>query len=177
MLASYLIGKLLLHIPCWLHFYVGSFCYTSHAGFIFVWEVSLTHPVLFVVVLLGVSLTHPVLASFLSGEFILDKPCWLHFYLARPPPPPPPPPLRVSLTHPVLASFFISGVSLTHPVLVLCIFSGSFSDTCRAGFSFIRGGSLIHPVLASFFFFFLWEVSLTHPVLAFFNYFLSREFL
>ena len=45
---------------------LGSFSYTSCAGFIFIW---------------GVSLTHPMLASFLSGEFLLNIPCWLHFYV------------------------------------------------------------------------------------------------
>ena len=32
--------------PCCLDFYAGNFSYTSHAGFIFMWGVSLTHPVL-----------------------------------------------------------------------------------------------------------------------------------
>ena len=58
----------------------------------------------------GVSLRYPVLASFLSGEFLLHIPCWLHFYLGcfsytsgagfifmR----------GVSLTYPMLASFFL----------------------------------------------------------------------
>ena len=61
-LVSYLGGEFLLHIPYWLHFYVGSFSYTSHAGVIFI---------------CGVSLKHPVLASFLSGKFLLHIPCWL----------------------------------------------------------------------------------------------------
>ena len=39
-------GKFLLHIPCWIRFYLGSFSYTSHAGFSFLWEVSLTRPLL-----------------------------------------------------------------------------------------------------------------------------------
>ena len=43
-----------------------TFSYTSRAGFIFVWEVSLTHP---------------VMASFFCGEFLLHIPCRLHFYL------------------------------------------------------------------------------------------------
>ena len=59
---KFLSGEFLLHVPCWLHFYLGSFSYTSRAGFIFIW---------------GVSLTHPVLASFLSGEFLLHISCWL----------------------------------------------------------------------------------------------------
>ena len=50
--------EFLLHIPCWL-LRVGSFSYTSHAGFIFIW---------------GVSHTHTVLASFLSREFLLHIP-------------------------------------------------------------------------------------------------------
>ena len=48
-----------LHVPCWL-VHVGSFSYTSSAGF-FVW---------------GVSIPHPVLAS-LCGEFLLHILCWL----------------------------------------------------------------------------------------------------
>ena len=71
MRASFLSVQFLLHIPCWIHFYLGSFSYTSHAGFTFLWGVSLIHPklaFLFVVVVLflsicRVSLTHPVLVS------------------------------------------------------------------------------------------------------------------
>ncbi len=73
-------GEFLLHNPCWLHFYVGSFTYTSRNDFIFVWGVSVTHPVLTFNFIWGVSLTHPVLASFLnflSGEFLLHNPCWV----------------------------------------------------------------------------------------------------
>ena len=63
-------GEFLLHIPCWLLFSfsffvglnLGSFSYTSCAGFIF---------------MRGVSLTNPVLALFLSGEFLLHIPCLL----------------------------------------------------------------------------------------------------
>ena len=44
MLALFLSGDFLLHIPCWLYFYLGSFSYTSRADFIFIWGVSLTHP-------------------------------------------------------------------------------------------------------------------------------------
>ena len=79
-------------------FYLGSFPHTSRAGFIFMWEVSLTHP---------------VLASFLSGEFLLHIPRWLHFY-------------AVSFTYTSRAGFiFIWGVSLTHPMLG-CVFFFSF---------------------------------------------------
>ena len=117
-------GSFFLHIPCWLlfqirgvslkhpvllHFYLGSFSYTSHVDFVFIW---------------GVSLTHPTMTSILSGEFLLHIPCWLHFYLGsfcytsragfnfmR----------EVSLTHPIL-TVFMWGVSLTHSVLpsLLC---------------------------------------------------------
>ena len=126
----FLSGEFLLHVPYWLffvvvfnYFYQGSFSYTSHAG-IFIWGLSLTHPVLALIlsaVLLchspcwlhfylgsssytsrsgfiliwGVSLTHPALASFLCGEFVLLIPCCINFYAGR-----------VSLTHPVLASSF-----------------------------------------------------------------------
>ena len=72
----FLSGKFLLHIPCWLHFYLGSFSYTSmlvsqknilgsipytsRAGFIFIWAVSLTHPVLVLI---------------WSADFLLHIPC------------------------------------------------------------------------------------------------------
>ena len=51
-LASFLSGEFLLHIPRWLQ--------------VFFWEVSLTHP---------------VLPLFLCWEFLLHIPCWLRFYL------------------------------------------------------------------------------------------------
>ena len=63
-LASFLFGEFFLNVPCSLHFYAGSFSYTSQADFVFMW---------------GVSLTHPMLPSFLCGEFLLHKPCWLPF--------------------------------------------------------------------------------------------------
>ena len=69
-LASFLSGEFLLQIPCWLYFSLthqimacfsnlGSFFYTSRAGLIFIW---------------GVSLKHHMLASFLCGEFLLNSP-------------------------------------------------------------------------------------------------------
>ena len=203
--ASFLFGEFLLHIPCWLHVYVGSFSYTSrvlgsffyasNAGFTFMW---------------GVSLTHPVLASFLSGQFLLHIPCWLHSYMGS---------FSftargglllkkkylgsfsytsragfmfmwgVSLTHP---EFW--GVSFTHPMLVSalpgefllhipCWFHfhvGSFSYTSQASFRFPSGVlfhipfwwvSLTHPTLSFFLNFFIWAVSLTRPMLAFFFFF------
>ena len=135
----HLCGEFPLHIPCWLHFYLGSFCYTSHAGFIFLWGVSLTHPMRASIFNLGsfsytsragfifiweVSLTDPMLACFLPGEFLLHIPCWLYFSVW---------------------SFFY--------IIIPCwlYFSvGSFSYTSRAGYIFTWGVSLTHPVLATF---------------------------
>ena len=121
MLVSFLSGEFLLHIPCWFHFFslwifsdtsssglpfhVGRFSYTSLVGFIFIW---------------GVSLTHPMLVSFLSGEFFLHIPCSFHFYLG-------------SFSYTSHARFiFIWGISLTHPMLVSFL-SGQFfgSEICK----------------------------------------------
>ena len=112
-LAWFLCGEFLLHIPCWLHFYLESFSYTFRAGFIFIWRVSLPHP---------------VLASFLSGEFLFHIPCWLHFYLE-------------SFSYTSCADFdsvefllhilcwlWLGGVSLTLPVLTLTWWSVSYTS-------------------------------------------------
>ena len=166
MLASFLSGEFLLHIPCWLHFvsfffFLWSFSYTSHTCFIFLW---------------GVSLTHPVLASFLTGEFLLHVRCFFFFFFFF---------FFFSLSlflfsfsgdfllHIPCRIYYIWGVSLTQPMLVLfcsgeillhvprtyravfccCCFNlGSSSSTSHAGFIFIWGVSLTHPVLASFLF-------------------------
>ena len=51
------------------NFYLGSFPHTSRAGFIFMWGVSLTHPVLSSFFFIWeVSLIHPVLVSFFLGR-------------------------------------------------------------------------------------------------------------
>ena len=156
-LALFFGGEFLLHIPCLFDFSVGSFSYTSRAGFIF---------------MRGVSLKHPVLALFLCGEFLLHVPCllfisvgslsytslvgfspslsllsWLHFLRG------------VSLTHPVLASFLISGVSLTHPMLALFL-SGKFFWHLPC--------CLYISIYLSIYLSKIWGVSLTHPVLALF---------
>ena len=159
MVASFLSQEFLLHIPCWLQFYigsfsytywlyfsVGSFSYTSHAGFFFFF-------------IGGVSLTHHVLASFLSGEFLLHIPWWLVSYLGS---------FSytsrvgfifiwgVCLTHSMLSLFFCGEFPLHIPCWLFFFFSfflfylGSFSYTSRAGFIFIWGVYLKHPVLASF---------------------------
>ena len=217
MLASFLFGEFLLHIPCWRHFYLVSFSDTSRAVLFFL----VSFPGSFS---WGVSLTHPLLVSFLSGELLLHIPCWRHFYLwsfsytsrtgfilfqyflwyirwwllfMR----------GVSLTHPG-CFIFIWGVSPTHPVLVsflseafllhipCCSFLfvcflflefllGSFSYTSRAGWILTREFLLhilcwLHLYLESFSytscadFLFLWGVSLTHPMLP---SFLCGEFL
>ena len=81
-----------------LSFFQGIFSYTSRAGFIFIW---------------GVSLTHPVLALLCCGKFLLHIPCWLHFYLGS-----------FSYTSRVRFTF-IWVVSLTHSMLAL-LFCGRF---------------------------------------------------
>ena len=64
-IASFLSGEFLLHMPCWLHFYQGNFCCTSLAGFIFMQGISLTHPMLTSFFFVeGVFLTCPKLPSF-----------------------------------------------------------------------------------------------------------------
>ena len=185
MLASFLYAEFLLHISCWFyfyrgsHFYVGSFSYTSPGGVIFMWEVYLTPPVLVVYIYIFIFLidffrTYFVLASFLSGEFFLHIPCWLHFYWGSF--------SRagfifmgvVSLTHPMLASF-LSGEFLLHIPCLLHFYLGSFSYTSHVWFTFLWGVSLTHPVLAFFPFFLLFFFqSRLHPELA---SFLFSEFL
>ena len=82
MLDSCLGGEFLLHVTYWVHFFRGSFYYISHAGFTFMSEVSLTHPVVALFlrweIIGGVSVTHHVLDSFLDGEFLLHIPSWIH---------------------------------------------------------------------------------------------------
>ena len=164
MLASFLCREVLLHILCWLlyFFYLGSFSYTSHAGFIFMRVVSLTHLVLalflsgefllhipcLLIFFFSFSLgslsytSHTILVSLslsLCGEFLLDIPCWLYFYMGH------------FLTHPMLASF-LSGEFPLHIPCRFNFYLGNFSYTLSAGFIFIWGVSLTHPVLAYFFF-------------------------
>ena len=133
----------------------------------------------------GVSLTHPELALFLCGEYFLYIPCWLLFFFFKSgefllhilcwlyfpvgsfsytsPPPPPPPPFFLSFFFSFFLFFFLF-------FFFFKIWGVSY--TSCAGFIFMRGVSLIHPVLA--FPPLLWGVSLTHPMLALF---LSWEFL
>ena len=91
-LASFLSGEFLLHIPCWhfilfILFFLGSFFYSSHAGFLF-----------------------------LSGEFLLHIPCCLDFYAgfyyyAG----------NFSYTSRAVL-IFLQGVLLTHPMLDFYLF-------------------------------------------------------
>ena len=160
-------GEFLLNIPCWVHFDVGSFSYTSHVCFISLWEVLLHVPCWlhfylasfsytsragFIIIWLDYYPKHPMLASFSGREFLLHIPCWL---------------LKTNLvgfsytSHTVLFIyiyiflniyiFLIWGVSLTHPMfaLFLCgdfflhvpcwlhFYLGSFSYTSHAGYIFI----------------------------------------
>ena len=93
--ACFLWGEFLLHIPCWFLFFLSLMwgetqVYTSRAGFIFLWGVSLTHPMLIsffiagsfsytsrtdFVSIWGVSLTHPMFALVFCGEFLLHIQC------------------------------------------------------------------------------------------------------
>ena len=172
MLISFLSRE--LPIPSSLHFYLGSFSYTSHAGFILI---------------RGVSLTHPMLTVILCGEFLLHIPRCLHFYagnfsytsnavsiFVQ----------EVCVTHPVLPSFlcgefllhipsclhFLFVEFLLHITSCLHFYVGSFSYTSHGGFISIWGVSSSYTSHAGIIF--IWGVSLTHPVLALI---LSGDFL
>ena len=80
-LASLLSGEFLLHIPCRLYFSVGSFSYTSHAGFYFnLGSFSYTSRVGFIFIW-RVSLTHPMLVLVFCGKFRLEMLCHPFFFL------------------------------------------------------------------------------------------------
>ncbi len=176
-LALFFFGEYLLHIRCWLHIYAGSFSYTSRMGFIFILGVSLTHPCLLFV------------AWGMGGGGVLHIPCFfffLAFFLS----------FFFLLFFPFCCGEFLLEILLGWLYLNL----GSFSYTSRAGFPFLWGVSLTHPMLSSFLsgefllhipcwlsfsvgsfshtshagFPFLWGDSLTHPML---TLFLSGKFL
>ena len=163
----FLSGEFLSHIPFWFYFSVASFSYTSHACFVILWGVSLTHSMLasffFSFLVWGVSLTHPVLASFLSGEFLLHISCLLffcgEFLLSLS--------LRTDsflfgefLSHIPCWLLFMWGVSCTQTMLAsLCgefllhiwcwlLYVEVFSYMSHAGL-FMLGVYLTHPVLAA----------------------------
>ena len=156
LLSSFLSWEFLLHIPCWLSFSVGSFSYTSHAGFVYIWGVCLTHPELSsfylgifsytshadFVFMWGVSLTHPVLCWFLGKEILLYFPCCLlqlffflfsffFFFLEN-----------FSYTCRT-GSFSLSGEFLLYIPCWLYFYHGSFSYTYRTSW----GVSLTHPMM------------------------------
>ena len=160
-LSSILCREFILHIPRCHNFYLGSFSYTSRAGFIFICGVSLTHTMLTSFVMRVVFFTHPVLSWFLCKEFLLlckeflllckefllHNPCWLNFFYTS----------RsgmssdfirgVSLTHPALASFS-SGELLLHIPCWRHFYLENISHTSCAGFICIWGVSITHPELA-----------------------------
>ena len=199
-LASLLCGEFLLHIPCWLFFFffffnLGSFSYTSRAGFIFsVGSFSYTSRAGFIFIR-GVSLERPVLALFLSRESLLHIPCLLFisvgslFYSSwdgslSPPPTPSAGCIfyagSFSYIPCWLLIYLYLGVSLTHPALAL-FFRWEFLLHISSCLMFLWGVFLTHPMMAFFFFFFpsflIWGVSLTHPVLAFNSFIYIWEFL
>ena len=197
MLASLLSGELFLNIPCWLHFQVGSFSYTSHAvfylgsfsetsraGFIFIQGVldsfsffsnlgSFLQTGAGFIFIWRVSLTHHMTALYFCGQFLLHIPCW-----------------GVSLTNPVLSFFilFLAEEFLLHIPCLLYFSVGSFSYMSLAGFFFFfKSGEFLFHILCwlhfscgSFSytsragFVFIRGVSLTHRMFAIF---LCGEFL
>ena len=139
MLASFLCGEFLLDIRRWLLLlHLVSFSYTSHAGLIFPWGISLTHPLLasffcgnfLIQIPCGLLFLYFFKICFLFGEFLLHIPCWLYFYLG-------------TFSYTAHVGFFF-----------LLLHLGSFSYTSRDGFIFIWGFSYTSGALFFAFFFF-----------------------
>jgi len=131
------------------------FLYISHAGFFFMW---------------GVSLTHPVLASFLCEELLLHILCWLHFYLG-------------SFFTCVMLASFLCGEFLVHILCWLYLLLGEFLLHIQCWLHFYVEfllhipcwlhfylGSFSYTSRAGFFLIFIWGVCLTHPLLVSFCY-------
>ena len=150
MLPSFLSREFLLHIPCWFIYlfiyYHGNFSYTSRAAFIFISGVSLTHPVL-ALILLGDFLRHipcwlpfdkRSFVLFLCSEFLLHIPCCLHFCAGS-----------LSDTSPCLPSF-LRGEFLLHIPSCLHFYMGNLSYTSHAGF--LYAGSFSYTSRADFFY-------------------------
>ena len=155
-LVDFLSEEFLSHIPRWLHFYLRSFSYTSRAGFIFGWEVTLWHS---------------MLALFFCVEFLLHIQCWLHFYLGSFSYTSHAGFITLCLTHPVLALFLCWELLLNIPswllLLLLLFFFFFLFFFFSSSFSF-----LFLIVLFSSYSVFIWRISLTHPVLvSFFLFF------
>ena len=150
-LASFLLWEFLLHILIWLHFYAGSFSYTSRAVFFFLFFLSgefLLHIPSWFHFSVG-SFSYTSHDCFFCGKFLLDFPCWLHF---------------------------LCGEFLIHIPWLLCFSVGNFSYTSHAGFIFMRGVSHTHLVLSTV----LCKEFLLHLLCQgwlFFLSFLSGEFL
>ena len=168
MLAFFLIWGVSLTHPM-LAFCRGSFSYTSHdgflffflnffftgcggetqaytyrAGFIFIWGVSLTHPMLISFFIAGsfsytsrTGFVHIPFFLFYSGEFLLHIPCW-HFSVG----------------------------SFSHTSRMLTSFHLLFFRV-GGGYGGGGGGYLDIHIPFFFFLFLILGVSLTHPVLAF----------
>ena len=177
MLASFSYGEYLLLLPCWLHFYVGSFSYTSHASssssssffFFFFYAGSFSYTSRAALIFMrGVSLTYPVLSCFLCKEFLLHIPCcflfsFLFFWGGG----------GGGLLHiQCWFHFYVWSFScISHAGVIFiweyllriaCWFHfylGSFSYTSRASFHWISGHIS---------FIFMWGISLTHPMLTLF---------
>ena len=166
MLGSFLSGVFLLHTrdDFFFFFYLGILSYISRAAFFFFfffWSLSLF--------IWGVSLTHPVLASFLSGEFLLHIPCWIYFS-------------EGSFSYTSRVGFFSSSFFLFF--FFFFFLSGEFLLHIPYWFNYLLGEFLLYiPYWVHFYqrcfsytscvdFFFIWAVSLTYPVLA-----LSGEFI
>ena len=111
MLTLFLCEDFLLHTPRCLHYYAGSFSYTSRADFVLK------------VFIGGVSLTHPVLTSFSWKRFLLYIPSWIHFRRS----------VLALLFFFFSSSFFVGSFCYTSRAGFTC-FVGSFSYTSRAGF-------------------------------------------
>ena len=134
--CGFLLGEFLLHIPWYLHFYAGSFSYTSRAGFPF-YQLTFSYT------------SHD---GFLLDEFLLHIPCWLYFYLG----------IFSYTSH---AGFiFICWVSLTQPMPASFSNPGSFSYTSPCCFHFYLQNLSNIPCC----FIFIWGVSLTYPMLTLF---------
>ena len=135
MLAKFVSGEFLLHIPCWRHFYLGSISYTSHAAFIFIW---------------GVSLTPPFLPLIWSADILLHFPCSFHFY-------------RDSFSYKSCAVFIFFVGSFSYTSRSGVIFMWAVSLTHPMLDEFLSRKFLLH--IPCWLLFFIWGVSLTHPVL------------
>ena len=148
----------LLHISCLLYFYAGSFSYTSHhAGFFFnLGSFSYTSRA-GIIFIWGVSLTHPMLALFFSGEFLLHIPCWLHFYVGS---------FHTSCAGFYFLFFYLVGFSYTSCAGFLNLSWEFFLHIPSVLALFLYGEFPLHMASSAL----IWGVFITHPVLPSFLY-------